>query len=227
VTIDLARRVELIRADSEALAVAARRDLGAPVPSCPEWSVGDLVRHVFQVHRSWARIVGEQIMTPDWVDAPYPPDDELVDAFVANANRMADVFAATDPASPCWTWGPEHNAGFVQRFQVQEVALHRWDAELATGTPRPIATDGAADAVALMVELVPLRATTAPQTIRLEADDVDLDLTMFDGRSTSATLRGSASDLLLVLWGRVPLETVAVDGDRAAVRATLDAIQRE
>jgi uncharacterized protein (TIGR03083 family) len=223
-TIDLARRVELIRADSRALGAAARRDLTAPVPSCPEWAMADLVRHVFQVHRSWTRIVAEQIMEPDWVDAPFPPDAEIVDSFVVNANHMADVFAATDPASPCWTWGPEANAGFVQRFQVQEIALHRWDAENAVGTPGAIAADGAADSIGQLVGILPMVAPAAPNAIRVEASDGDAALTIFDGRPLAATLRGPASDLLLVLWKRVPLGTVTVDGDEAAVQASLDAI---
>jgi uncharacterized protein (TIGR03083 family) len=226
VTVDPARRVELIRADSEALAAAARRDLTAHVPSCPKWSMADLVRHVFQVHRSWARIVGEQIMEPDWVDAPFPSDDELVDRLVANAHHMADVFAATDPESPCWTWGPEQNAGFVQRFQVQEIALHRWDAENAVGTPGPIAADGAADSLGQLVGILPMVASAAPNAIRVEATDADAAVTMFDGKP-AGTLRGPASDLLLVLWHRVPLSTVTVDGDEAAVQASLAAINFE
>ncbi len=222
-TIDLARRVELIRADSQALGAAARHDLTARVPSCPAWSMADLVRHIYQVHRSWARIVGERIMTPDWVDAPYPPDDELVDAFVANAHHMADVFAATDPASPCWTWGPEQNAGFVQRFQVQEIALHRWDAENAIGTPGPIAVDGAADSLEQLVGILRMMVNDTPKAIRVEATDTDCTVIIFDG-TPAGTVRGRAGDLLLVLWKRVPLSTVTVDGDEAAVQASLDAI---
>jgi uncharacterized protein (TIGR03083 family) len=225
-SIDLARRVELIRADSEALAAAARQDLTAHIPSCPEWSMADLVRHVYQVHRSWARIVGEQIMEPDWVDEPYPPDADLVDSFVANAHHMADVFAATDPASPCWTWGPEANAGFVQRFQVQEAALHRWDAENAVGTPGRIAADGAADSLDQLVGILPMVFKSAPGSFRVEATDADVAVTMFDGEP-AGTLRGPAGDLLLVVWTRVPLTTVTVEGDEAAVQASLDAITFE
>jgi uncharacterized protein (TIGR03083 family) len=225
-SLDLARRVQLIRGDSEALGAAARHDLFVRVPSCPDWSMADLVRHVFQVHRSWARIVGEQIMEPDWVDAPYPPDAELVDSFVANAHHMADVFAATDPASPCWTWGPEANAGFVQRFQVQEVALHRWDAENAVGPPDAIAADGAADSLDQLVGILPMVTKSAPGSFRVEATDADVAVTMFDGKP-AGTLRGSASDLLLVVWKRVPLSTVTVDGDEAAIQASLHAVNFE
>ena len=165
-------------------------------------------------------------MEPDWVDAPYPPENELVDAFVANAHHMADVFAATDPASPCWTWGPEQNAGFVQRFQVQEVALHRWDAENAVGTPGAIAVDGAADSLGQLVGILPMVVKSAPGAFAVEATDADVAVTMFDGKP-SGTLHGPAGDLLLVLWHRVPLKTVTVDGDEAAVQASLDAINFE
>ena len=81
--------------------------------------MADLVRHVLQVHRSWGRIVAEGITEPDWSEEPLPGDDDLLAAFRANAARFTDVLAAIDSEKPCWTWGPEQNAGFVQRFQVR------------------------------------------------------------------------------------------------------------
>lgn len=75
---DLARRVELIKLDSAALADAADIDLRVRIPTCPDWDMAALVRHILQVHRSWRLIVAEGRMKPDWSEAPMPPDDQLV-----------------------------------------------------------------------------------------------------------------------------------------------------
>ncbi len=224
---DLARRVELIKLDSAALADAAGTDLHAPVPSCPEWDLAGLVRHVLQVHRSWGRIVGERIMEESsWSEDPLPPDDEVVAEFRANAIQFADLLGATDPAQPCWTWGPEQNAGFVQRFQVQEAALHRWDAENAVGEPRPIAADGAADSIEQVSHLLPLIGAGMPSAYEVVATDAPLEITLTPEPTlpVAGRLRGTASDLLLVGWKRLPLDAVDVTGDRDAIAAAIDAI---
>ncbi len=223
---ELTRQVELIRVDASALADAADRDLTAPIPTCPDWTMADLVRHIFQVHRSWSRIVDEGLMEPDWSDEPYPADHTLVAEFRAQASQFADVLGDTDPAKPCWTWGPEENAGFVQRFQVQEVALHRWDAERAVGAPSPIATDGAADAIELVSRLVPAASKGAAAAFEVIATDVPLEVTMSAGPDlpVAGALCGPASDLLLVGWKRLPIESVQVTGDAGAIAAAIDAI---
>src|SRR6185295_3922292 len=135
----------------------------------------DLVRHVLQVHRSWCRIVGEGLTEPDWSEEPMPDDADLVPAFLAGAARFTDILGATDPAKPCWTWGPEQNAGFVQRFQVQEAALHRRDAQEAVGDAGPIATDGAADAIELVNLLLPAVTPGMCAAFRVIATDAPLD----------------------------------------------------
>lgn len=223
---ELARRVELIRLESGRLADAATGNLDAAVPSCPEWTMADLVRHVLQVHRSWRRIVGEGLTEPEWARDPFPADDELVAEFRATAESFADVLGATDPSSPCWTWGPEDNAGFVQRFQVQEAALHRWDAQHAVGPTDAIPADGAADALELVAELLSTAAGGASSAFEIHATDAPLDLTMLgaSARPVAGRLEGTAGDLLLVLWSRLPLSAIAVEGDVSAIQASLDAI---
>jgi uncharacterized protein (TIGR03083 family) len=223
--VQLSRRVELIRLDSSALADAAV-DLAAPIPSCPGWTMADLVRHVLQVHRSWSRIVADGRTEPDWSEAPMPPDDELVPEFRANALRFADVLEAADPEAPCWTWGPEQNAGFVQRFQVQEAALHRWDAQSAVAVPEPIAADGAADAIDLDNALFAAGTANAPAAFEVITTDKPFCTTI--GTSPDlpvvGSVKGTASDVLLVLWKRLPLSTVDTTGDASAIGAAIASI---
>jgi uncharacterized protein (TIGR03083 family) len=223
--VDLSRRVELIEADSRALAAAAERDLTARITCCPDWAMADLVRHVLQVHRSWCRIVAEGLTEPDWSEEPMPDDAGLVPEFLASAARFADVLAATDPDTPCWTWGPEQNAGFVQRFQVQEAALHRWDGQQAIGLPDAIATDGAADSLVQLEGIMPLVAPDATTAFTLVATDAPVDVTLRpnpDAKVVGA-LRGTASDLLLAYWRRIPVESLETTGDAAAVTAAIAA----
>jgi uncharacterized protein (TIGR03083 family) len=222
----LARRVQLISRDSDALADAAAKDLTAPIPSCPDWAMADLVRHIYGVHRSWSRIVGEGLTEPDFTEQPFPPDDNLVEAFRAHAHEFADVLGATDPDAPCWTWGPEQNAGFVQRFQVQEAALHRWDAESAVGTPRPIAPDGAADAIELDNAIIPAAAPGAQAGFEVITTDTPFSMTISarPDLPVVGSLTGTASDLLLVLWKRLPLTAVATTGDVDAMAQAIAAI---
>jgi uncharacterized protein (TIGR03083 family) len=222
----LARQVELITTDSDALADAAARDLTAPIASCPDWVMADLVRHVFEVHRSWSRIVGEGLTEPDFSEQPFPPDAELVEAFRAHAHEFAEVLAAADPEAPCWTWGPEQNAGFVQRFQVQEAALHRWDAESAVGIPGPIAADGAADALELDNALLPDAAPGAPVAFEMITTDTPFSITMSAAPDLPVigSLTGTASDLLLVFWKRLPIATVATTGDVDAITRAIAAV---
>jgi uncharacterized protein (TIGR03083 family) len=223
--VDLSRRVELIETDSRALADAAERDLTARITCCPDWSMADLVRHVLQVHRSWCRIVAEGLTEPDWSGEPLPDGDDLLAAFRETAPRFAEVLGRTDPEQPCWTWGPEQNAGFVQRFQVQEAALHRWDAEEAVGPPAPIATDGAADSLSQLVGLMRLAAPRAAHAYTLVATDAPVDVTLSPNpdANVAGTLRGRASDLLLVYWRRIPVDAVEVTGDADAVAAAIAA----
>ena len=52
---EIATHIDALRTQGELMALAAGAGAGPddPVPSCPEWTVRDLVRHLGGVHR-WA-----------------------------------------------------------------------------------------------------------------------------------------------------------------------------
>ena len=220
-----------IAADSAALADAAAGNLGAPVEYCPGWSVEDLVRHVRGVHEFWGQIVARGLADPDEViRSDRPASDVLIADFRAGAQRLVDVLRAADPNAEVWTWAPERNAGFVIRHQVQEAAVHRWDAEHATGKSGAVATPAAVDSIeeflTYSADVSDGAALGAP--IAVEATDVDAAWTIDDGAggtiawrrgrtgTPAAVLRGSASDLLLWLYGRIPDNRVA-SGDTSLI----------
>ena len=227
---------------SAALARAAEANLDAPVEHCPGWTVTDLVWHLTEVHWFWAKIVAELASEPppDEQGPDRPPAEQLIERFRTGAEHLVRVLAAADPNAACWTWAAtQRNAGFVLRHQVQEAAVHRWDAEHAAGRDVALGTAGCADAIdeflTFSVSTVdgyhpdPPRPSLAGALV-LAAADAGIEWTVTDG-SLPGTLTyrtgpadpalprvtGTASDLLLWLYGRVPLPVAAGgSGDRPA-----------
>ncbi len=201
----------------------AEGQLERDVPSCPGWTVADLVGHVAGVCEFWTGIVGGT-----------PPDQVRFTGDVAAGDEVGhlrlclgalfDRIDGADPASSCWTWAPaDHHVGFVQRRIAHELAVHRWDAADAVGEPGPIPTDVALDGLDEFVHLF-LGRRPAPESepvggsVHLHPTDGDGageweivpapagSDTLFEvspGHAKSdAAMRGTASDLLLTLWRR-------------------------
>jgi uncharacterized protein (TIGR03083 family) len=226
----------LIAADSAALADAAAANLAAPVQHCPGWSVADLVRHVYEVQDFWGQLVAGGLTDYEQADpTPQPADDELLDAFRVGADKLVGILAAADPLTPVWTWASRKDAGFVIRHQVQEAAVHRWDAQFAAGGAQPLDRDAAADAIeefltfslrALPDGGQPLpgpRPLTAPDagigwTVGPDGDRLAWQRTMA-GAPAPDEVRGTASDLLLLLYRRRTPDELVVGGDPAAAQA--------
>src|SRR4051794_18336577 len=201
--------------------IDAASDLEARVPSCPEWSVGGLAGHLVGVHTFWTKIVEPEAGGDD-----LPGRDAL--------QRMVDVLGSADPQRFVWTWSAQQDVAFVIRHQVQETAVHRWDAQTATGIDvEPIAADLAADAIDEFLTLARPAVTKdsppLPGSVHLHCTDVDGEWFVHpDGRvepihaKGDVALRGAASDLLLALYSRVPLDDLDVIGDRGVAETFLD-----
>src|SRR5947209_5282643 len=89
---------------TERLAAAAGHGLGAQVPPCPDWTVGDLVHHVGAVHRWWSAMLETRPEPAPFEIADRPPDGELVEWLRSGAADLRDSLSKIDPAEPCWTW---------------------------------------------------------------------------------------------------------------------------
>ena len=57
---DYATYVEHVRQDGQRLGAAASGSLSNEVPSCPGWTVSDLVSHVAEVYEQLGRLLEEQ-----------------------------------------------------------------------------------------------------------------------------------------------------------------------
>lgn len=219
---------------SRGLAAAASGNLAAAVDGCPGWTVADLVAHLTEVHWFWATIV-EELLTAPPAESPRPPrasEDALIPTFRAGADRLAAVLRRADPTSTCWTWAPaQQDVAFVVRHQAQEAAVHHWDAAHAAGIELTISPEVAADAVEEFLSFSvsspadpaePARPALAGR-LALVCSDVSAAWTVSDGPVAgtvqhqagaapgAAILSGRASDLLLWLYRRVPLQLGEVE----------------
>ena len=126
------------------------------MPGCPDWTTADLVWHIGEVHDFWGWIVRERALEPDaYVDPQRPgaglPVDEAFAAVATFASERAAelyrVLADTDPATPVWSWAPQHDVAWVTRRMAHETAVHRVDAEHAAGGEHRLAPELAADGI--------------------------------------------------------------------------------
>jgi len=222
-----------IRDEADALVTAAERaGLDARVPSCPEWDVALLLRHMGRVHRWAAACAAADPSAPPPRPDESPPAAERLGAWVREgADRLV---AAVDraPSDPAWTFVPDGTVGFWQRRQAHETAMHRVDAELAASRSQPVAADLAVDGIDEWLGLLPYRPGAQPptgtsETLHLHGTDRDgewlirLTEAAPEIERTHATgdvaVRGPASDVLLVLLRRLDPDQVEVFGDRTVL----------
>lgn len=213
--------------------------LSTPVPTCPGWSVADLVVHQGMVHR-WATAVvrGEDAGDGSSYAAQGRDSDDLLgwfdDGATALLQALADAPADLDVFFFLKDAGPARDAW--ARRQCHESTIHAVDAMAARlGRPPSAAEVWFSTEVALdgIDELVlgflprgrtPLRSER-PRTIVVAPEDSERRWTVQVSQAppvTTAsahpdpdlTLRGSARDLYLGLWNRGG--EVRAEGDTAA-----------
>src|SRR3954447_253034 len=142
--------IAAITEHSAGIAEATRPHLAAKVEHCPGWSVADLVWHLTEVHWFWGTIVEERLAAPpqDSRRPPRPADEGLVDGFVRGAARLVQVLRQADQSASCWTWArQQQDVAFITRHQVQEAAVHHWDAVNAAGDRLALWPDVGTDSV--------------------------------------------------------------------------------
>lgn len=133
--LDHARALGLLReVTGAATAAAADTDPRTAVPSCPGWTVTELVDHLGCVHL-WAAHCARDAVQPD----PYPardPEAPLDRWYAGCADAIVDTLSALAPDHPSWSFSavPGHQrADFWSRRQVHETSVHLVDLLQAAG----------------------------------------------------------------------------------------------
>jgi uncharacterized protein (TIGR03083 family) len=229
--------LECLKDDAAAMVTATSdADLNAPVPSCPGWSIADLVSHTAEVHYSWTENVSRGIVDLDGLKARPPfqpaPRDQLVEQLRSGAERLIATLSAADPDDAVWNWSSTQpkTVAFVPRRMAHETSVHRWDAQSAIGRPEPIHSELAADGIDefFYVQLPEEDAPPPdPGTVHFHRTDGrgEWFVTMAaDGVTVrdehakgDAAARAPSSDLVLMLWRRVSPSDVEVLGDGAVL----------
>ena len=224
-------RLEIIAAESRRLSdVVAALDLEARVPSTPEWSVRDLAHHIGEVQWYW----GENVRAQNADErsgaelTAVPEDTDLLAWLGWCTYSLLGALREVGPDAPCWAWWPEpHTAGAVGRHQAQEASVHRWDAE-GVSRRRRAAAPRAGRRRGARVHRDHGRVRPGLAARRGHADRHRHRGELAGGRDRGAErsarvseLRASASDLVLMLYRRLPVPDAAVEGDPILVAALL------
>jgi uncharacterized protein (TIGR03083 family) len=218
-------------------AVADASDTTIRVPSCPDWSLRELVEHITQVQFFWAAVVAAGP-----ADAP-PPDrltgtaSDLLGRSAEATEALLTALRAAGPDRGCWTWWGASDVpmttGAVARHQVQEAAVHAYDAQETVGQPQMLpdtvgldgvdefagvsfGTSGAWPGKPAVIGLYAAEGGAwefelAEGGVRAASGEISLD----------AALHGPASDIVLALYRRIPLDRLRVEGDSAVLERLL------
>ncbi|MEU1009484.1 maleylpyruvate isomerase N-terminal domain-containing protein [Streptomyces sp. NPDC005890] len=153
-------------------AVASASGLDVQVPTCPGWTLFDLVQHLGGGQRYWAGIVaaGPADTRPPKPSPEVPREREALLAWLAESTEhLLSTLREVGPERGCWTWwgsseSPQ-TAGGVARHQVQEAAVHTYDAQLTLGSAQPLPDEVALDGVEATTSAwpqSPLPSTSTP-----------------------------------------------------------------
>ncbi len=248
---DRVGHLESLEREGRLLATAAR-DAGpdAVVPTCPGWTVRDLVLHQGEVHR-WATIVvRDALPKPSAVPADHlgalPDDDHLIEWFATGHARLLAALRAAPDDLDAFRFLAEAPpaATFWARRQAHETEVHRVDAESALGTLTPIEPHRAADGVdELLTGFIPrphmrLR-TDSPRTLAIVLTDHPgaWHLAFGDGpvattrghragqAPADCTVQGTAADVHLALWNRRGTEPLDITGDAGVLHRFREQVQ--
>jgi uncharacterized protein (TIGR03083 family) len=197
--------------------------------------VRDLVRHLGKVQR-WATDC-LRAGPDDHVARPRgpQPDVDPLTWFAEGAAALLDTLSTVDLDAPVQSWaGTQHGSWWLRRL-THETAIHRWDAQAAAGEPDGFAPLTAADGVQEFLDeflvfadltmlgersgSIHLHATDAPAGggewyVAFGPSGIDV---VAEHRKGDVAVRGSVSDLFLLVWRRRDAADLDVVGDRGAL----------
>jgi uncharacterized protein (TIGR03083 family) len=187
----LAQHLDGLRAATVALSrYADEAGLAATVPTCPGWTVRDLVAHVGMAHRwSSASLRLEKVADPDAWEREGQASDDLVGWLEDGVIELVETIVRASDDVPAMVFLREAPApkAFWARRQCHETTIHAVDALAAALGRYPVSAetwigdDIAADGVEELVVGFLQRSKT-----RLRADPVGTQVVALDGAASPA-----------------------------------------
>ncbi|MFF0398562.1 maleylpyruvate isomerase family mycothiol-dependent enzyme [Streptomyces sp. NPDC005248] len=151
---------EILRQTDGLRAVISGADLGAKVPTCPEWTLRDLAVHVGGAHR-WVNEIVRTRATEEVPDERVPqftPDGDdpaVLDAWLTDgAAKTVASLREAGAGRPVWAWAWDRSAGFWARRMAHETVVHRADAAVTVNADYEVAPELAADTIDEWLEIV-------------------------------------------------------------------------
>ena len=227
-------------------------DLSATIPTAPDWSLSDLVRHIGGNLRSVDQAVrtGTAVTEPERQVPGHagPPGDDLGELgpwLSETAATAARTLAEAGPDAEAQIWQVRWPAGVWARRAAHDIVAHRADAAGTVGASYTVAPDLAADALDELLELMSNPAVagtdgpeTAAGTVHLHATDtgpevpsewlIELGSPTFSWRhahvKARVAVRAPIADVLRVAYRRLPPDSEGVEvlGEWAVLDAWLE-----
>ena len=207
---------------------------GAPVPTCPEWTVADLAEHLGIIHRWVTEMV--RVRSPERIprvegEYPHPVGpDNLASWFREGASELVATLQGCEASTPMWAWGPLHHVHFWSRRQLHETAMHRIDLAIACGGGADLERAVARDSILELLDFIPHLGPLVPHLAELRGDGETIAFRATDGDgfgtitltpngfrvdddlgTTDASVAGSMSDLALAVSRRIPVDDPRIE----------------
>lgn len=221
-------------------------DPTTPVPTCPGWTLAQLVAHVGGGHRWTATLVTrrstENVDYAKIPDVRRPRDQQAAAEWLRDgARQIITAVDATGSDVPVWTpFGVLRPAEWWIRRRLHESTGHRADALLALGREVAMAPAIAADGLSELLDLIAIGSPwfgmplEDGNTLTLTATDSDAiwsvarsgDTVTWTGVPVAATVTvsGAAVDLYLLALRRISADDarLTISGDPKVLDAWLD-----
>ncbi len=241
---DAAAYLDALAREGALLAGTSVSDLERAVPSCPEWTVAQLIGHTGWVHR-WVtatlRADPANPPSPRTIETA-PPGPAVLGWYRQALDELLVSLQEVDLSRTYTTFAGPRNGHWWARRMVHEAGVHRWDAQNAVGAAAPFEAAVAADGVEEALDTYVNRRFdhrafgSAGETLHLHATDggdhVDGETGVQSGEwmltmqpdavvwerghgKGDVALRGATGDLLLFLMSRVGPDHFEIFGDRS------------
>lgn len=144
------RCAESVKQTSLLVAALDGFDLGKQVPSTPDWTVNQLLRHLGHAHRWADEMIREKLPEIDLTRnraqdvAAYAGETtaELGPWLMEGASSLSAALQAVDPNEMIASIGGHPGPRMWSRRMANETVIHRWDVVNALGMPFEVAPEG-------------------------------------------------------------------------------------